>query len=122
MKSKLRKNNNVKSILLFWGGWEVFFFGGGGPLPHFILHESFSYCQIRLPPEYFLAKPLWERSMCMKERIMPSLVAALPRTMHYIRTKERGIFLGTNLLVCVKLGYPPNFNFLGKPLYVILKC
>ena len=26
------------------------------------------------------------------------------------------IFLGTNLLVRDKLGYPPNFNFLGKPL------
>ena len=25
-------------------------------------------------------------------------------------------FFGTNLLVKVKLGYPPNFNFLGKPL------
>ena len=26
------------------------------------------------------------------------------------------IFLGENLLVRVKLGHPPNFNFLGKPL------
>ena len=26
------------------------------------------------------------------------------------------IFFGTNLLVRVKLGYPPNVNFLGKPL------
>ena len=25
-------------------------------------------------------------------------------------------FFGTNLLVRVKLGYSPNFNFLGKPL------
>ena len=25
-------------------------------------------------------------------------------------------FFGTNLLVRVKLGYPPNFNFLDKPL------
>ena len=28
------------------------------------------------------------------------------------------IFFCTNLLVRVKLGYPPNFNFLGKPLLV----
>ena len=27
-------------------------------------------------------------------------------------------FFCTNLLVRVKLGYPPNFNFLGKPLLV----
>ena len=27
-------------------------------------------------------------------------------------------FSSTNLLVRVKLGYPPNFNFLGKPLLV----
>ena len=26
------------------------------------------------------------------------------------------IFFCANLLVRVKLGYPPNFNFLGKPL------
>ena len=26
------------------------------------------------------------------------------------------IFFFTNLLVRLKLGYPPNFNFLGKPL------
>ena len=25
------------------------------------------------------------------------------------------LFVCTNLLVRVKLGYPPNFNFLGKP-------
>ena len=28
------------------------------------------------------------------------------------------IFFCTNLLVRVKLGYPPNFNFLGKPLLI----
>ena len=26
------------------------------------------------------------------------------------------IFFGENLIVRVKLGHPPNFNFLGKPL------
>ena len=62
---------------------------------------------------------------------MPSLVAttsALARkpcvSTHYVHTKDffwgggslTPFLFGTNLLVRVKLGYLPNFNFLGKPL------
>ena len=74
------------------------------------MYESFNQGQIRLPPNFnFLGKPLFGEKYVegkKEEGIMPSLVV----TMSALASTT----FCMNLLIRVKLGYPPNFNFLGK--------